>query len=276
MDHHDDRPGAQEGGLSHDLARPGEGDTERVEDYLALEEHLKQLQANRRPRRPRRLSPSEARIYQTAALFRAAHPGAAEPDPAFAADLRARLEQEIKHKGRSPALPGFSRRNLLTGGLGVAAAAAGVALGVGVDRVAVNGGQMPWHTDLVPSGVWQPVALVDAVPLGGVVRFTTDSLVGYVRHTPQGFVALSASCTHMGCLVNWNGAARTFDCPCHGGRFLETGQAAPSSPVAYRPLPTIHTKTENGQIFVFVPAASGGPAPDWSGSGDDGGYHRGS
>lgn len=275
MDHHDDHPGAQGGGLSHDLARPGEGETERVEDYLALEEHIEQLQANRRPRRPGRLSPSQARIYQTAALFRAAQPGAAEPDPAFAVSLRARLDQELQRKGRSPALPGVSRRRLLTGGLGVAAAAAGVALGVGADRIATNDGQASWHTDLVPSGVWHAVASVDAIPVGGVVRFTTDSLIGYIRHTSAGFVALSAACTHMGCLVNWNGAARTFDCPCHGGRFLETGQAAPSSPVAYRPLPTIRTKTENGQVFVLVPA-TGGDAPNWSGSGGQGGYQQGS
>jgi glycine/D-amino acid oxidase-like deaminating enzyme/nitrite reductase/ring-hydroxylating ferredoxin subunit len=53
---------------------------------------------------------------------------------------------------------------------------------------------------------------------GAILRRGTERTAIY-RDETGGVHAVSARCTHLGCLVRFNGAERSWDCPCHGSRF---------------------------------------------------------
>jgi Rieske Fe-S protein len=63
-----------------------------------------------------------------------------------------------------------------------------------------------------------------ALPRGeGKVLELDGQKVAAFRDESGTAIVRSAVCTHMGCLVQWNGAERTWDCPCHGSRFKPNG-----------------------------------------------------
>ncbi|MFI1249298.1 FAD-dependent oxidoreductase [Streptomyces anulatus] len=63
----------------------------------------------------------------------------------------------------------------------------------------------------------------DIVPgTGAVVRVKGRRCAVY-RHQDGTLRAVSARCTHLGCLVSFNDAEATWECPCHGSRFGTDG-----------------------------------------------------
>lgn len=58
---------------------------------------------------------------------------------------------------------------------------------------------------------------------GGLVRHH-GRLVAAYKDMAGELRTLSPRCTHMGCLLRWNGAEQTWDCPCHGSRFRRDGR----------------------------------------------------
>jgi glycine/D-amino acid oxidase-like deaminating enzyme/nitrite reductase/ring-hydroxylating ferredoxin subunit len=58
---------------------------------------------------------------------------------------------------------------------------------------------------------------------GAVVRRGLRKIAVY-RDENSKLHQCSATCTHLGCVVNWNHAEKTWDCPCHGSRFASDGK----------------------------------------------------
>jgi glycine/D-amino acid oxidase-like deaminating enzyme/nitrite reductase/ring-hydroxylating ferredoxin subunit len=68
---------------------------------------------------------------------------------------------------------------------------------------------------------------------GAIAKIDGDAVAAY--RTPEGELRLfSAACTHVGCVVRWNGFERCWDCPCHGSQFSVEGE--PLQGPAHRPL----------------------------------------
>ena len=58
---------------------------------------------------------------------------------------------------------------------------------------------------------------------GGIVEIEGKK-VGVYKDEQGEIYAVKPVCTHLGCVLNWNGADKTWDCPCHGSRFGYDGQ----------------------------------------------------
>jgi len=71
----------------------------------------------------------------------------------------------------------------------------------------------------------------------------------YIVRTPDGFFAVSAVCTHLGCVTQWKPEANMIACPCHGSKFEPNGKRIEGP--APRPLPHFSvTLTADGELLV--------------------------
>ncbi|MGA4847101.1 FAD-dependent oxidoreductase [Streptomyces sp. G5(2025)] len=82
---------------------------------------------------------------------------------------------------------------------------------------------------------------VDEIPAGSGAVVRVEGRRCAVHRDEDGVLhAVSARCTHMGCLVAFNEAETTWECPCHGSRFGTDGevlQGPATRPLERRELP---------------------------------------
>ena len=86
---------------------------------------------------------------------------------------------------------------------------------------------------IIPAEVSSPAE----VP-AGEARVVRDGFgkAGAFRESNGTLHVVSLRCTHLGCLLRFNGAERSWDCPCHGSRFDVDGSVLEGP--AVRPLPS--------------------------------------
>jgi nitrite reductase/ring-hydroxylating ferredoxin subunit len=228
----------------------------------------------------------EAEMARVAAEMAAAvAPDHGDPDPAFVEQVRRRMRaaDEGLAAVRTPppvrerAAPAgharwqLSRRDLLRAGLGVAAGLAAGAAGIALSRPTRSPSVEPPTADGTPmvagEGFWSPVALMSDLAEGSAMRFSTEAFDGYVVNDAGRIRALSSTCTHMGCTLQFRAEQRDLRCPCHGASFDLEGRLAngrrgwreqpyPGDSAAYPiDLPDLarpRVKSEDGWIWVWT------------------------
>jgi Rieske Fe-S protein len=78
---------------------------------------------------------------------------------------------------------------------------------------------------------------------------TRARTLAYVKRVKENeVIAISAACTHLGCIVTWDEDQQIFKCPCHDGRYDPQGRVISGPPPM--PLRRHTTKIEDGRILL--------------------------
>ena len=81
----------------------------------------------------------------------------------------------------------------------------------------------------------------------GTVRFNREQRA-YIVGVAGGVYALSAVCTHLGCITRYRSDENIIACPCHGSRFDLEGNVVHGP--APRPLPWLDVRAEPSGVLV--------------------------
>ncbi|MFL6563599.1 MAG: FAD-dependent oxidoreductase [Burkholderiales bacterium] len=95
-------------------------------------------------------------------------------------------------------------------------------IGAAREYAAENLNVVRQYTDWLTPG---EVRSEDEIPSdsGAVMRRALHKIAVY-RDAQGALHERSAVCPHLGCVVHWNAAGKTWDCPCHGSRFDSRGR----------------------------------------------------
>ncbi len=86
-------------------------------------------------------------------------------------------------------------------------------------------------------------------PVGEVSEKYRSSQRVWIVREPQGFYAIFAKCTHLGCTPRWSSAESKYKCPCHGSGYYRTGYNFEGP--APRPMDRFKlTLSDDGQLVV--------------------------
>ncbi len=240
------------------MVRPVSDELDRLSDILD------DLAAERDPAIRQELTADEIELVRTAAFLKAARLDTVQPRAEFIDELAARLtEKPAEAPAPAQVSRGVSRRGILS--KFVATAIAGVAVGAGggvaaaYDRGKKDGAieevDEAYKPPMAPAdrGAWMNTGItLTSLKPGQAARFRVGAVEGFVVNPGNGkaVYAVSAVCTHMGCILSWLEPSTTFLCPCHGAQYNADGTVL--SGIARHPLPPLKVERwEDDHLWVW-------------------------